>query len=535
MTTETFWAGITRKTAERYIKNVVVVDNEAYIRVPKGPLGEHTLDVRTLAKHFAERNILCSTLAPSKEDFLDPAVADAVKLVLASDVAILDWQLDDRKGKDPSFPCKEIIRIVLERDSQMGNPLRLIVIYTAENPSDDLLVELEKHLSGVSHERLKETFGLQVNNLHIVIHKKQFPSGSRELDPAGAEPATGLSEDKEERVDLTGLMPQGVGVGIEDLPAVIIKHFAELANGILPTVTLNAVSAIRENAGTLTGIFSKDLDPAFVYHTAIIPDSVDGSHFLIEQIKEELGAALEIDADIQQCFEPENLAAWFESTNPDYYSPCDTDTKLTADQFNRFINENSPGKVKIPEDDSRNRINIYQDSAKIKKLSCITSFKRESFSPTRSKRPRYVPVLTQGTVLSCTIKKKNTYWLCLIPKCDSVRIDSSTLGVPLLRLNIDIDKPHMCCNFNEVVSLVIPKKVWKNIEIKKFNVDTQKHRIFAVPQDGNFVFRTSEIDHIWIGDLKDATLLSTLQRIFPHMTRLGVDEFEWLRLNRDGK
>ncbi len=293
-------------TAERYLKSVIVIDNEIF---PEGENGVHPLSGLQLTKGFAQKGIACAMYNPEEGD--ENIVSTCVSLISQTDAAIVDWQLGRREAdgnEDPSIKCREIVDTVLKKDKEAGTPLRLLLIYTGEDQLDTLRDQLHNYLTGLGHRELRrldeneDLLGLAGGNARIVFARKT-----------------------RERENLRDLTPEDT-VGPAELPGKLIDQFSRLADGILPMVALNAVAAVREHSHTLLSFFDKKLDPAFVY---MPPQSqIHGfTAFLLEQIRDEVHTIIEADRATKKCTEIGTLRAWysqhrcFEDSNGDKLDP----------------------------------------------------------------------------------------------------------------------------------------------------------------------------------------------------------------------
>lgn len=59
-------------------------------------------------------------------------------------------------------------------------------------------------------------------------------------------------------------------------------------NGLLPSVVLTALGAVRENVHRMLECFGRDLDPAFLVHRACLPQPPESEQHIVEQIASEL-------------------------------------------------------------------------------------------------------------------------------------------------------------------------------------------------------------------------------------------------------
>lgn len=501
------------RTAERFIKSVVVIDNEIFSH-GNGNTG-HSLDGLTLTKAFAEKGIACAIFNPEEES--TELVSTCTQLITQSDASVLDWQLRKKNG-DPSMDCRQILKVILEKDKDAGAPLRVILIYTGE---DDLSVLIDQLHAELKHLELEEIRGegklpgLAGRNVRIVFATKRNPGEeSGEFTPADR------------------LLPA-------QLPDALIEQFSYLADGILPMTALNAIAALREHSHTLLSFFDKELDAAFVHHAAIIPDSRDCTAFLLELLRDELLTVMESDDSIRNCTNFKTLRSWYSQ------KLCFKDLNgktLKQENFEELIvPEYAPDKCCTTVlKDERNTVvsksklhRIYQDTEKLCRLSRITAVRREAYGRHRTILERYEPIVTQGTIIQCQQCKR--CFLCIIPSCDSCRLKDNVAVFPFIRLEpcASNQDPHLCCGLNgATMNFLLPEPLeWKSIELIK--LFTENGGVKAQRKDGSFIFRSQDgCVYNWVADLKDHFITMLVAEFAPNLSRIGIDEYEWLRRNR---
>ncbi len=257
---------LAEETARRFLKSVVIIDNEASF---DNSDGSHSLDIQKLTCAFAEKDILCSVLKPCKDGLDAERYAN---MVCAADAAVLDWQMPQSDNKDKTSLCREIIRNVFHREK--GKRPRLIFIYTGETITETLLEQLKKSPVDAGVDEFSDSVvpkengvGLVVDKLHIIFVGKEQKSNG-----------------------IDGLQPEAGGgaakVSVGDLPNHLLHEYACLTDGILPDAAFNAVATVRENTGNLLSLFKKELDPAFVHHLLLISDLRDGEAYLHELLRD---------------------------------------------------------------------------------------------------------------------------------------------------------------------------------------------------------------------------------------------------------
>lgn len=504
--------------ATRYLKNVVIIDNELDFSRPDNPENPHFLDARKLTKSFSKKEITCSVLAPHElESSTDTAVENAAneyaRIVKTADVAVLDWQMS-AGADDPSRLCRAIIKKIVEQDRKGTRP-RLFIIYTGEKILTDLLNTLKADLETIIECQIQEVpdieFGIAINRLHIVFFSKLNPRD----------------------------FPTPSSLAPEEIPEKIIHLFANHTKGILPSSIFNSIAILHETLPNLLSEFTADLDSAFIQHLMQIPDTDDGYAFLIEIIKERITDPIFNDTTMHEFMQDKYFQEWISS-------PQGTSSfQLNENEFSQLLGFVASGEIL-----SRGKLEKLRTSEKctcssleLNNFTRLAIIKRDTSSPNLAELASGI-FLGYGTV----VKQDNKYYLCLLPKCDSVRLKQSFVQVPLLKLTDGEganEKPHVILKDSEYVRLRYPStKFWNEIVVVRFKVEQATKRI-ASKKNSNDKLTFSEYTEAtvpgaptvarefeWVADLKDSAMLAIHQKIFTNVSRMGADEFEWLRRNQ---
>ena len=189
-------------------------------------------------------------------------VGRAANMVSHADVVVVDWHLE----RGSSVKAKEIVAEILRGDVARKGRLRLIALYTAKPGLPDLAKELQAHLNRPSLIlNIADAAELEAPGIRIIFLQK--PGGGSEK-PIGS-------------------------VAEEDIPARLVQEFAKLNIGILPTIALQSIAALREGSHHILATFHSGLDAALVLHRCLLPDPEDAEAFAVSLISAELGSLLE--------------------------------------------------------------------------------------------------------------------------------------------------------------------------------------------------------------------------------------------------
>ena len=268
-----------RKIAERFLVSAAVVDDEPYygeaeragpLKTPgradrtvgdENPSGRgrgQSLDAGAITESFSKVGLICGVVRPARDGNVD------VKAVKRADLVVIDWQLHGDDGKR----ALELLKSILAGDQ--GRRLRLIAVYTGESDIGDIGRRIADFLRGNGHQFVNEKDEpviLVCGHCRIVIYAK-----------AG----TPLASELKDR-----------SVSEEELPGRLIDDFARMTKGLLPSIALVALTAVRENAHQVLGKFESKLDAAFLTHRACLPVPDDSEQHMVAQIASELRAIME--------------------------------------------------------------------------------------------------------------------------------------------------------------------------------------------------------------------------------------------------
>ncbi len=199
----------------------------------------------------------------------------------------------------------------------------------------------------------------------------------------------------------------------------------------------------------------------------------------------------------------------------DIFTPLSSKGK--AEEFVKHLKLNNIDLFINPPDVT-NKAELISDFAKL-------THHKNVFLPVGSK-----PVLTLGTVLKS--KSTGKYLICIQQKCDSVRI-SNTEQRKFLFLPLE---PVTTGNFNFITHDNIKLKLGNKsygLRTLKF-VGAKDGVVKAAQHNGKFVFKqiysTKKDEKFeWVLDLKDLHSQRIVADYAASLSRVGLDESEWLR------
>ena len=217
---------------------------------------------------FAKKRIICSLYQPKKSASFGEQ-SDVYKLCSTADVVIVDWDLDDPSGDKATTLVGSL---VAQSRVEIPYQLRLVLIYTLEPNLQFVANKIFEHLvellseGDIAVDPQSEGLVITTENARVVV------LGKRE--------GTTLDQFSDYWVPERALATR------------TIKEFSQLASGLLQGVVLRGIANLRKNNRRIITRFSKDLDIAFLTHSALLlPDEAFGQ--IIPLLTDELRAVLE--------------------------------------------------------------------------------------------------------------------------------------------------------------------------------------------------------------------------------------------------
>ena len=492
----------------------VVVKEDAKLPKVENPRQlRPNIDPLTFTNAFLGKGIHCALLEITNEkDSLDPIK----KTLKKSDVIILDWQMHGDLGEKAT----KLLLSVLE-DNNSG--LRLIIIYTENNDYANILEEsiiptLKKN--SITEGKLDAT-GCRFLNGHTKI--------------------TVLKKENGTKTDTS--------ISVLELPEKIIEEFVEMTLGLVSNTTLKAVSVIRENTNKLLAVFHKELDPAFLTNRSLLANESDANPedadvLLRDTILDSIHNLVS-SAHISEHCSIEQIEKWLnenkgytkeEVTIENIKYKLDNETRLklvekgvsdaeayfckthnlkgNITKTEKTILKNNPIEYLMPKIFKRGNLN--EEFAIL--THQITNFQGDSF----------VPALSFGSV----VRNNKKYYLCIQPPCDTLRIaKGEKKGFLFIELELNEDKNHLTRVLVwEKDGYIKLKPNLKSHEIKVFKFqETKNGQVSAVKKI--FSSSTHRMKFEWICDLKKDHAQRIVNELAATISRVGINESEWIRIN----
>ncbi len=451
---------------------------------------------------FSRRGLICAVISPRPDTETAEIAAPSVK---RADIVILDWQLNNDNGKN----TLSILKSILVEDA--GERLRLIAIYTAEQDIFNIGQTIVEQLaqSGWRFEDSEDGVVLSYRHCRIVIYAK---SGIPVVPNLACR-----------------------SVSEADMPQRLIGDFASMTQGLLPNIALTSLSAIRENAHRILERFDAKLDPALLTHRACLPVPDDSQQHMVDQLASELHAIM---GDAVATGDPAGMDAireWLDSslgpnTDLDFGKSKTASRGETIALLEAGLDKEKP-----------NNLSNKDVSRIFRRLTAIFSKNEDAgnqldhqlawmfnFRTVFNAPP---PILQLGTVLRKSDDANAPCFLCMRPKCDSVRLRDKTtfLLLPLIepqpksvQLVLRADE-----NTYRRVGICTETNQWSLVSF----VPSQKKG--SVVAEGNYpCFYFDDEDDVrfhWLGELKSEFAQRVAQHFASGLSRVPINNSEWLR------
>lgn len=426
--------------AKEFIQSITMVDDKA-IFSNGTPIDSGYFDAGMMAKSFASQGVMCSIFKFTEE----ADVSRIASISQKSDITILDWRMllsngdnaeddDDDLEEDTKeskgFYTLEILKNVI---ACKYNKFKLFIIYTEEIDFNRIVDEIENNLKSIGLEVNKDrkSFSILCNSNKITIFgKESLKSAVKHTQEIGKRSFT-----------------------YDELPDAIYNEFVNLTHGVVSNILLKSITAIRANTFFLLNTFKRDVDAAFIAHKGLLPNPDDAHDHILEligsEIKSIIGGALketitnsQIESFIESLDAKELI---FDTIKEELNNTANIPEKFTIDEFKDLLNcgiitkfnyENE--SVKSKNELSKKVIKLLPQiiikgyNTQLSSVNVQSQAKRSNilFAKLTTIKTRYLnsskPILTLGLILKgSTISGKDEYWICIQPKCDSVRLAES--------------------------------------------------------------------------------------------------------------
>lgn len=535
-----------RKIVDDFLQTVVVVDDEGIPRdsgppsdlanpdeltggaaAPGGtaitklkqPAGakadSHDLDARELIDAFAGAGMVCSILDP------DDAVGTRLtKTAARADLLVIDWWMRGTRG---DYACELISEVLRADEDAASRRLRVIAIYTGQDDLVGVADDVKKVLDGAYPDaelkRATDALDMTKGPVRVVVLAK-------------------------ETVTLPDHAVRRNRVPVGTLPERLADEFAQLTRGIVSSVGLQALAAVRQDTHRILEKLGPELDPGYLGHRIALRRPSDAEAHVIEMVTSEIGSVL-LGSEVGKAANTEAIRAWLKATfgsNPRLGEVFSFDNPVTEAQVVRMLREGL-GRDEVREQQRSYAGRKKREMTKIlnaaTNLFCDTEdeadladdrFATRMMFRTSYQKPRRK--LHLGTVVG----RRGDFWMCVQPLCDSEGHEpGEVISFPFLPLE-DRDGGKVDFVFRDPFDAS-----WKSLALQRNPSDLElipfevgPEGVVAASRDhGQYYFRAGErLRYRWVAELKPDFAQRVASQIGHQFARIGVDEPEILRRKR---
>ena len=498
--------------ARRFLQTAVVVDDEAYMAESDGPesgivapdrrvttssreersrtgrrLG-HSLDARSVIDSFSSLGVICGVVGPTES---------AMEVMRKADIVVLDWLLQD---DDPEKTLELLRNLVDEEEDR--NSLRLVAIYTGDARLEDICSNINAALrdAGLDPEVGKFKTTIAYRHGRVVLYAKSDVN---------------LADSLKDR-----------SVAEEDLPGRLVEDFSAMTEGLLPRIALASLTAVREGTHKILDRFCADLDPAFLAQRVSISNPDDAESQIVNHVAEELRGLMDNAVAERSPAGAKAVESWIRCKSKESgcfkFGERKLDLKQTITLATKGLEASELKKSAfkglsagfsgdgIPDLDER--------------LAWIMSFRTVFNAPP--------PTLWLGTVVTEVMDDEEKHLICMRPRCDCVRLEDETSFLFLPLVEPDKMKEQLVVRIGDEFKRLGIRFDLDSWIFRKFKPLENARGVTARKRedDGEFGFTdTCDECYTWRGELKAEYAQRIAQTLATTMSRVAVDESEWLR------
>ena len=501
--------------AQRFLQTAVVVDDEAYMaldgrdgqlgtivapdrrtlvpagqaRTPVGGGPKHTLNARSVVDSFSALGVICAVVSPANS---------AMETMRQADIVVLDWLLRDN---DSRFAL-QLLRDLLAGEADR-NSLRLVAIYTGEARLEDICAAVVANLEEAGLEPKESEAKTEVSYRHgrVVFYAKS---------------AVNLAEPM-----------KGRSIAEEELPKRLVRDFATMTDGLLPNIALTSLTAVREGEHKVLDRFRADLDPAFLTHRACLSNPEDAERQIVNHVAEELRGLMDNAVSEESPAGADAVEGWIRRRNKEAGHFRFRERELDLEQAITLAKKGLKASV-LKDNTFEGLSSGFADGDGVdldKRLAWIMSFRTVYNAPP--------PKLWLGSVVTMTENGDERHLICMRPWCDSVRLDDETafIFLPLVEPRGKMEKQLVVRLGSDFRRLGVELDSASLVR-RRFRPSEGRHAVVATKRehDGGFEFTdTCGMRYTWRGELKAEYAQRMAQTFAATLSRVAVDESEWLR------
>ena len=483
---------------------------------PPTHASEHDLDPKAITDAFAETGLVCSLLSPRPGEPIGEMV---IRTARRADLVVLDWVLNRDEGNTTLDLLGEILK---DDEKQPRRRLRTIAVYTGQQDLYGVASRVSDALEPVYSDctLTKQDKGLSMTKgpVRIAVFAKETVDNL----PASLQPRQ---------------------LSAKDLATRLRKEFATLTSGLISTVALAAITALREDTHRILTTLNPTLDPAYLGHRSVLPDPEDAEAQAVALVVAEISSVIagshidrNVDLGVLKLWlaDVKNGSKRFGELIDNKAIPIAQVERMLehgigTDEGAEKVGDQTISKKHLKAKVRQSATKVFSPSSAAAERSNSEFFYRMAMRTAYAEPPRTMQL---GTIIT---GDKSQYRLCVQPVCDSVRLDRPRL-FPFLRLTVvGKDKP---------AKYVVPHPTgtgWirlasgsfpRDIEMISFDPRPKRQVTAQATSDVHVFLAQDGMVWRWVGELKTDFAQQVAVELSQRFARVGVDEPELLRISR---
>jgi len=415
-----------------------------------------------------------------------------------ADIVVLDWLLRNGESEYALKLLRDLVGREVDRHS-----LRLVAIYTGE-------ARLEESCSAVVGELTDAGLGPRANENNTEI---AYRHGRVVLY---AKSGVNLTESLSSR-----------GVAEQGLPERLVCDFTAMTEGLLLGVALVSLTAVREGEHRVLDQFSAEVDGAFLAHRALLPNPDDAERQMVNQVAEELRGLMDNAVAEESPAGMEAVECWLRDRGAGAESSFAFGDRCLNLEDSIVLATKGLKTSTLGASAFEDLSAGFSGSAGVgldERLAWMMSFRTVFNGPP--------PTLWLGSVVTHLSDEDESHLLCMRPRCDCLRLkeDTSFFFISLVepekmteQIVVRLDGTY------RRLGLQLDSAGWV---VRRFSPAKEDGSVTAERRepDGGFVFTdTCDRRYVWRGELKAEHAQRIAQTFATALSRVAVDESEWLR------
>ena len=503
-----------REIAMRFLQTAVVVDDEASmtsgrmdvaeeeivapgrraralsqeVRSRVGRGAEHALNAGSVIDSFAALGVICGVVGPSQS---------AMATMRQADIVVLDWRLQEG---DPDYALRLIDDLLTGEVDR--NSLRLVAIYTGEAGLEEIYEAVFTQLATAELEPQGDGSNTTISYRHgrVVLYAKSDVNLAMHL---------------KER-----------SVAEEDLPERLVGDFVAMTEGLLPRIALTSLTAVREGAHMVLDQFCADLDPAFLAHRACISNPDDAERQIVNHVAEELRGLMDNALAAQSPADAEAVEGWIRRKGGEAARFVFGDRELNLEDTITLAKKGL--EASVLKNNAFEGLSAGFAGGEVvdldERLAWIMSFRTVFKAPP--------PTLWLGSFVTAMMDGDEMQLICMRPRCDCVRLEEETSFFFLPLVEPGNGREQLVVKLGDEfkrLGIGLDPAGWVH---RRFRPSEDNRAVTATRRelDSGFEFTdTCDKRYTWQGELKAEYAQRIAQTFATTLSRVAVDESEWLR------